>query len=112
MLKYEIIERIVKGSDLVKRRFKYKKVYQDNVIYHAEVDDRVIQILEEARIERTRLRVYYGDILTGEDWDEIYGVTGYIGMSTGEEPIPLLVYNSRSYGGGALLDDAIVKIET
>jgi hypothetical protein len=37
-------------------------------------------------------------------------VTGYVGKSTGNQPIPLLVHNSRSFGGGALLDHCIVKV--
>lgn len=37
-------------------------------------------------------------------------MTGTVGKSTGTQPIPLLVHNSRSLGGGGLLDHCIVKI--
>lgn len=40
---------------------------------------------------------------------ETYNTCGYIGRSTGNHKIPLLVNNSRSHGGGALTD-SIVKI--
>jgi hypothetical protein len=59
-----------------------------------------------------RIRVRYGDKHTGRDWEEEYGCTGYIGTSLGyTTKIPILCYNSRSLGGGALLVDCIVSLE-
>lgn len=72
--------------------------------------DRVIQILENARISRNRLVIHYGDTNTGKAWGD--KETGYIGRSTGDNKIPLVVHNSRSFGGGGLLDYCIVRIET
>ena len=43
-------------------------------------------------------------------WNEEHDIFGYVGRSTGENKIPLLVANFRSYGGGALLDHCIIKI--
>lgn len=88
----------------------YKNI--GGTFYHAETRDKVIEILESARIDRERIRVYFGDTQTGKDWGEVNDVTGYVGRSTGPIKIPLLVHNSRSMGGGALLDHCIVKIET
>lgn len=59
-----------------------------------------------------RVRIWYGDTTTGESWLEEYDVTGKIGRSLGPTQIPLLVKNSRSYGGGALLDSSIVRIDS
>lgn len=59
---------------------------------------------------KTRLRFWYGDNKTGKSWDEENDVCGYIGRSTGNKKNPLLVNNTRSFGGGALMDDSIVKI--
>ena len=57
-----------------------------------------------------RVRLVYGETKTGKDWLEEYDVIGTIGRSTGVKKIPLLIHNSRSMGGGAILDGCIVKI--
>jgi len=56
----------------------------------------------------TRIRVWYGK--DGKSWNEENDITGYVGRSTGTKKIPLLINNSRSFGGGALLCGSIVKI--
>ncbi|MFC0903820.1 hypothetical protein ACFHWD_03830 [Clostridium sp. MT-14] len=78
--------------------------------YHADTDKKVIDILENTRMSNQRIRLFYGDIKTGRDWMEEYDTIGYIGRSTGKIKIPLLVKTNKSYGGGAILDDCIVKI--
>jgi hypothetical protein len=78
--------------------------------YHTDTHDEVVNVLENAMANHIRIRVYYGDAKTGRDWDESYDVTGYVGRSTGKVKVPLLVYNSRSLGGTAILDHCIVKI--
>jgi len=80
--------------------------------YNNDTPDEVVKILESAIMdEDTRIRVCLGDSKTGRDWDEHYGVCGYIGRSTGEIKIPLMIPNSRSTGGPGLLDHCIVRIE-
>lgn len=69
------------------------------------------EVLERCRNERTRVRVWYGDINTGKAWNEECGVTGYIGRSSGRIKVPLLINNSRSVGGSALLDCAIIRVD-
>lgn len=73
--------------------------------------------LETLRIGRlngwgtaTRARIFYGDRETGQDWHEEFGTIGYIGRSTGYQPIPLLIHNSRCLGGPAILVANIVKL--
>lgn len=77
--------------------------------YHEQTPDHICTILERARSSRNRLKIHYGDPLSGRAWGDV--VTCYIGRSAGENKIPLEVFNSRSYGGGGLLDACIVKIE-
>jgi hypothetical protein len=36
---------------------------------------------------------------------------GTIGKSTGESKIPILLCNTRSFGGGAILDHCIIRID-
>lgn len=78
--------------------------------YHEQTPDKLVEVLEYARQNRNRVRVYYGN--NGKSWHEENDTIGYIGRSTGNIKIPLLVYNNRSFGGGALLDHCIVKIVT
>lgn len=78
--------------------------------YHIETPNEVINILEKARNNRWRIRIFYGDPKTGKDWMEEHDVIGYIGRSAGKVKIPLLIANSRSLGGGAILDHCIVKM--
>lgn len=77
----------------------------------------VAHLLETYRSYRTvnnrtaahRLTLYYGK--DGKLWgdDPVFN-SGYIGHSTGQSKIPLLIHNARSRGGGAILDDCIVGI--
>lgn len=87
---------------------KYKRL-DSGTCYHADTPQAVVNVLECAREGRYRLRVWLGD-KSGKSWNEENETTGYIGRSTGQIKIPLLVNNRRSYGGVALLDDCIVKI--
>jgi len=89
-----------------------KKEYKviNDTSYHKETNDKVISILENARISNKRIRIFYGDTKTGRDWKEEFDTIGTIGRSTGINKIPLLIKQSNSWGGGALLDHCIVKI--
>lgn len=78
--------------------------------YHIETSKQVIDVLESARLNKTRIRVYYGDVATGKCWHEEHYVTGYVGRSTGISKIPLLIYNKNSIGGCGVLDSCIIKI--
>jgi hypothetical protein len=84
---------------------------------------KIRQWLETAREQERRVRVFYGDTERedfeqvhghkadpGKDWGEENDVIGYIGRSMGEKAIPLLIANSRSSGGGGILDDCIVRM--
>jgi len=78
--------------------------------YSKGTPDSVIAILESARCSYQRLRLFYGDPTTGRDWMDEHDTTGQIGRSMGPRKIPLLLRNNRSTGGGALLDDRVIKI--
>ena len=87
---------------------KVYKTAESGTCYHSETPDAVIEVLEQAKEERKRVRIWYGE--NGKSWNEENDVLGYIGRSTGTNKIPLLVHNRRSYGGGALLDHCIIKV--
>lgn len=86
------------------------KVTDANIMYHKETPKEVIEVLEQARENRTRLTLDYGDAKTGRSWGEINDINGRMGQSTGEYKLPLLIHNSSSTGGGAILDHCIIKI--
>lgn len=87
---------------------KYK--VSNGTFYHEDTDNQVIEVLERAREGCTRLLLDYGDTKTGKSWGEVNDIKGYVGRSTGSIKIPLLLYNTRSMGGGAILTDCILKI--
>ena len=72
----------------------------------------MIGVLENARLNRTRLHISLGDTDTGRDWLEEFETHGYVGRSLGPVKVPLLVANRRSLGGGAILTHCIVRIRT
>ena len=80
--------------------------------YHMDTPVQVAQILQAAIDSNFdyRLRLFYGNAKTGLDWCEEHDIDGYIGRSTGDIKVPLLIYNKRCMGGGAILDHCIVKI--
>ena len=87
------------------------KIMDSGTAFHIDTPNQVCEILDSAMQSRQRLKVYYGDKKTGRDWHEEHDTTGRIGRSTGNVKIPLIIHNSRSYGGPGLLDHCIVKVK-
>lgn len=88
---------------------KYKEV--NGTSYNSETPIELVNVLESCRTKRTRIVVDYGNTNTGESWNEVFGTMGYVGRSTGNIKIPLLVYNSKSLGGSAILDSCILSVK-
>lgn len=82
-----------------------------NGIFHFNegTPEKVMQIMNDLYHNGTRIRLWYGDKETGKSYNEENDIMGTIGGTTGKK-IPILIHNSRSYGGGAISCDAIVKI--
>jgi len=78
--------------------------------FFREGTDEKVKSIINAQSRARRLRFIYGDKETGDIWLEEYDTIGYIGRSTGAVQIPLLVNNSRSYGGGELSTRSILRI--
>ena len=88
---------------------KYKVV--NGISFLTETPDAVCNILARYCGNRNqRVRIFLGDTKTGKDWFESYDTIGYIGRSCGTVKIPLLIHNTRSMGGSAILEHCIVKI--
>ena len=91
---------------------KVYKVSESGTYYSEETPDEVIRVLELVRGTNQRIKIYVGDRETGRDWMEESDKTGKIGRSSGRVKIPILLSTVDSTGGGAILDDCIVKIVT
>lgn len=80
--------------------------------FHPDTPQEVKDILQAYCHTSKRLRLFFGDAKTGLDWGEENDVIGAIGNSTGNDDckIPILLANRRSIGGGAILDNCIVRI--
>ena len=88
---------------------KYKVV--NGISFLTETPDAVCNILASYCGNRNqRVRIFLGDTKTGKDWFESYDTIGYIGRSCGTVKIPLLIRNTRSMGGSAIMEHCIVKI--
>lgn len=88
------------------------KEYQvvNGTFYDSRTPTEVINVLEKARLNRTRLHISLGDVTTGRDWLEEFECFGFVGRSMGRIKVPLVLPLSRSIGGGAILDHCIVRI--
>ena len=82
----------------------------NGVYYTDNTPKKVVMCLETARASRRRIRLFYGK--DGSCWDEEFDTIGYVSKSTGTKKIPLLKNNRRSMGGGAILTDCIIRIDT
>lgn len=90
---------------------KTYKVTESDTYYSEGTKNEVIDILERARYRGQRVKLYYGDIETGRNWNEEHDTIGTIGRSTGKVKIPLLIATKRSTVGGAILTDCIIAIK-
>ena len=88
----------------------YKRL-PSGTCYHAETPDHIVDILETLMQNRKKVRVIFGDVLTGRSWCDEWDVVGHIGRSTGSIKIPLLVPPGED-GGCGLLDHCIIRIDT
>ena len=79
--------------------------------FHDKTPNEVRAVLSRLCHSGKRVRIWTGDTETGEAWTHVANTSGYIGNSTGSKKIALLVHNSRSLGGPALLDDCILRID-
>lgn len=82
----------------------------NGLFFHKQTPQEVRDAILRAYIARFRVRVFLGDTTTGECWLEENDVMGYIGRTTGNIKIPILVHNARSMGGTAILDHCIVRL--
>jgi hypothetical protein len=90
----------------------YKQSKNTELCYKEDTPNELCNVIDSLFNKRERVVIDYGNTATKESWNEVHDIKGRIGRSTGVVKIPLLVYNSRSYGGGALSDNSILSIKS
>lgn len=87
------------------------KLVQNNGItyYHPETSDEIIEILENARLAGTRVRLWYGNISSGRAWGDCE--EGKLGRSGGAVQVPTITTHRKCLGGREVLTHCIVKVE-
>jgi len=85
---------------------KYQVV--NGVSYKLETSDLVVQILEQARSNGTRLTIKYGEPKTGKFWNRTD--SGYIGRGSTTDHLPILLHSKKAGGGICVMDASVLEI--
>ncbi len=79
--------------------------------FNKKTPQAVKDALLDAQARNVRVQLWLGDTKTGKLWLEEHDIFGRISNSTGPQKVAILINNSRSTGGGAILDHCILKIQ-
>lgn len=83
---------------------------RDETWFHPRTSRDVRQALEEARIARHRVRLYYGDAVTGLDAMELADTVGYVGRGGAVLQHPVLLAHPADRLGVRIHDPAVVRV--
>ncbi len=86
----------------------YKVV--NGTFYTSNTNNEIIEVLEDARKNGARIRIFYGNTITGEDWLEDNDTIGTISRTFGDVKSPILLKRKNSTGGRLIFTEYIVKI--
>lgn len=78
--------------------------------FHPDTPQEVRTVLLEAKKARLLVRIYYGNVDTGRDSLEEYGMQGHIGVTAGQKKVPLICPLNDSHGGDVLSDHQVIRI--
>ena len=100
-------EEILEGKFICLTSDKKEVVFSGNTPLNTA--RKIIELYENKK----RIVLDYGDIKTGESWNEIYDISGKIGMTKGHYNLryPILLHNTRSMGGCMILTNCILSIK-
>jgi hypothetical protein len=110
------IEDSIMNLEIFEHRFgnghcvRYRRL-PSGTCFHADTPVPVIELLEQLRQNRRKIRLFYGDPESGQFWHEEHDIIGRIGRSTGSIKVPVLV-ESGEIDGPAVLDHCIIRIDT
>ena len=74
---------------------KEYKTTNDGTHYPAAAPDELIRVLEDARLNGRRVRLFYGNDVTGIDFLEEHDIIGRIGRTGGIVKSPILLKREK-----------------
>jgi len=78
--------------------------------YKLHTEKQIIDILEEARIKKIKIRIFYGFPTNGRDWMEEIDTYGYVSRTDDKTQSPILVKNFKTKVFHNIITDFILKI--
>lgn len=91
---------------------EFFQIKNDGMFFDVGTDASLAGVLETVREKKIRIKLDLGDPKTGKSWNETWGVTGYVGRTTGRIKSPILVFNKRAMGGGLILTKNVLAVYT
>lgn len=88
-----------------------KNIVVNGTSYPTNIPSKLVDVLEKCRLNKTRIVIEYGYTETGISFGEIHDTTGYVGRTTGDSKVPIMLYNTRSDGGMCLMLNRILNIK-
>lgn len=100
---------ITDGKHVMLGNHEYIKSSFSGSLYPVGTSKDVIHNLDSLASNEIRVKIAYGDPITGRDWQQEFETTGYVTRTMGAH-VALLVHNARSMGGSPIYSDSIVRI--
>jgi hypothetical protein len=94
----------------IEMRLANSAIARKLTVYDPNTPEDLLAILERVRLNKTRIRLFYGDRNTGRDWNSENDLEGYLGRTTGPIHCPILLASKASPCGGIILSAWIVKV--
>lgn len=98
----------MKLSDINKISEYYEEI--GGTYFKKETSKEVVQLINQLIESKQRVRLFYGDSVTGRDWCRRYDTIGYIGRTMGEIPRPVLLKEKQCIDGYGIEEQNIVKL--
>lgn len=87
----------------------YCRINDNKTWFDGRTPAKVQKVLDNYRKSGEKVRIFYGDLVTGRDWMDEYDMIGRVGRSMGPMKSPLLIAPGEC-GGPAMLTSCIVRI--
>lgn len=87
----------------------YGQIKDEKTWFDGRTPEKVQKALETYRKSGEKVRIFYGDVVTGRDWLDEYDMIGRVGRSMGPMKSPLLIAPGEC-GGPSMLTSCIVRI--
>ena len=68
-----------------------KNIVVNGTSYPTNIPSNLVDVLEKCRLNKTRIVIDYGDTETGISFGEIHDTTGYVGRTSCESTVPIIL---------------------